>query len=81
MMRQESGGSIGNNNGPGLGGSVSGCPGTPASTSTGGGSPAGLGSGGPGLLGDSNSMPSTSMEELHALHHLHSSQVTFSDLY
>ncbi|XP_058793554.1 LIM/homeobox protein Lhx9-like [Phymastichus coffea] len=79
MMRQEGG--TGSNNGPGLGGNVGGCPGTPASTSTGGGSPAGLGSGGPGLLSDSNSMPSTSMEELHALHHLHSSQVSFADLY
>ncbi|OXU26845.1 hypothetical protein TSAR_014467 [Trichomalopsis sarcophagae] len=75
MMRQEGG------NSGGGGGSVGGCPGTPASSSTGGGSPAGLGAGGPGLLADSNSMPSTSMEELHALHHLHSSQVSFSDLY
>lgn len=58
------------------------CPGTPASLSTGVDSP-GVGSTS-GILGDSNSMPSTSIEELHALHHLHSgvsSQVSFSDLY
>lgn len=58
------------------------CPGTPVSSSTGVDSP-GVGSTS-GLLGDSNSMPSTSIEELHALHHLHSgvsSQVSFSDLY
>lgn len=76
-MRQEGG-----NSGILGGGSLGGCPGTPASSSTGGGSPSGLGSGsGAGLLADSNSMPSTSMEELHALHHLHASQVSFSDLY
>ncbi|XP_014219811.1 LIM/homeobox protein Lhx9-like [Copidosoma floridanum] len=76
MMRQEGGNSITIG-----GGTMGGCPGTPASSSTGGGSPAGLGAGGASLLTDSNSMPSTSMEELHALHHLHSSQVPFSDLY
>lgn len=58
-----------------------GCPGTPVSSST-----AGSPNVAPtvSILGDSNSMPSTSMEELHALHHLHSgvsSQVSFSDLY
>ncbi|XP_011505138.1 PREDICTED: LIM/homeobox protein Lhx9-like [Ceratosolen solmsi marchali] len=91
MMRQESGGGStggggtggggGGGIGTGGGGNIGGCPGTPASSSTGGGSPGVLGAGNASLLGDSNSMPSTSMEELHALHHLHSSQVSFSDLY
>ncbi|XP_024947116.1 LIM/homeobox protein Lhx2 isoform X2 [Cephus cinctus] len=71
LMRQE-----GNNSGGNVG-----CPGTPASSSA-GGSPSVAPSS--SLLGDSNSLPATSMEELHALHHLHSgvsSQVSFSDLY
>ncbi|XP_020285222.1 LIM/homeobox protein Lhx9-like [Pseudomyrmex gracilis] len=71
MMRQD-----GNN----TGGSV-GCAGTPVSSSTGNSPNVGPAA---SILGDSNSMPSTSMEELHALHHLHSgvsSQVSFSDLY
>ncbi|XP_066595525.1 LIM/homeobox protein Lhx9-like isoform X2 [Prorops nasuta] len=73
MMRQEGGGSASSN-------SVA-CPGTPVPANT-----AGSPSVGPptSILTDSNSMPSTSMEELHALHHLHSgvsSQVSFSDLY
>ncbi|XP_035732622.1 LIM/homeobox protein Lhx9-like isoform X1 [Vespa mandarinia] len=71
MMRQEGSGANSN----------VGCPGTPVSSST-----AGSPNVAPtvSILGDSNSMPSTSMEELHALHHLHSgvsSQVSFSDLY
>ncbi|XP_011648097.1 LOW QUALITY PROTEIN: LIM/homeobox protein Lhx9-like [Pogonomyrmex barbatus] len=58
-----------------------GCSGTPVSSSTGNSPNVGPAA---SILGDSNSMPSTSMEELHALHHLHSgvsSQVSFSDLY
>ncbi|XP_017876305.1 LIM/homeobox protein Lhx9-like [Ceratina calcarata] len=58
-----------------------GCPGTPVPSNTGGSPNVGPAA---SILGDSNSMPSTSMEELHALHHLHSgvsSQVSFSDLY
>lgn len=71
MMRQE-GNNVGNNLG---------CPGTPVSSSTGNSPSVGPSS---AFLGDSNSQPSTSMEEIHALHHLHSavtSQVNFSDLY
>ncbi|XP_032669458.1 LIM/homeobox protein Lhx9-like [Odontomachus brunneus] len=62
-------------------GSNVGCSGTPVSSSTGSSPNVGPTA---SILGDSNSMPSTSMEELHALHHLHSgvsSQVSFSDLY
>ncbi|XP_014481764.1 PREDICTED: LIM/homeobox protein Lhx9-like [Dinoponera quadriceps] len=62
-------------------GSNVGCSGTPVSSSTGNSPNVGPAA---SILGDSNSMPSTSMEELHALHHLHSgvsSQVSFSDLY
>ncbi|XP_025156972.1 LIM/homeobox protein Lhx9 [Harpegnathos saltator] len=62
-------------------GSNVGCSGTPVSSSTGNSPNVGPAA---NILGDSNSMPSTSMEELHALHHLHSgvsSQVSFSDLY
>ena len=58
-----------------------GCPGTPVPSNTAGSPNVGPAA---SILGDSNSMPSTSMEELHALHHLHSgvsSQVSFSDLY
>lgn len=69
-MRQE------NNNA----GSNVGCSGTPVSAGSGGSPNVGPAA---SILGDSNSMPSTSMEELHALH-LHSgvsSQVSFSDLY
>ncbi|XP_011297932.1 LIM/homeobox protein Lhx9 isoform X1 [Fopius arisanus] len=71
MMRQE-----GNH-----GGSNVGCPGTPVSSSTGNSPNIGTNA---AFLGDSNSQPSTSMEEIHALHHLHSgvsSQMSFSDLY
>ncbi|XP_043285253.1 LIM/homeobox protein Lhx9-like isoform X2 [Venturia canescens] len=71
MMRQE-----GSSGGNGIG-----CPGTPIPSSSVGSPSIGPNS---ATLGDSNSMPSTSMEELHALHHLHSgvsSQVSFSDLY
>ncbi|XP_034943633.1 LIM/homeobox protein Lhx9-like [Chelonus insularis] len=71
MMRQE--GNSGTN-------SV-GCPGTPVPSSTGNSPSLGPSS---SFLGDSNSQPSTSMDEIHALHHLHSSvspQVSFSDLY
>ncbi|KYQ48189.1 LIM/homeobox protein Lhx2 [Trachymyrmex zeteki] len=62
-------------------GSNVGCSGTTVSSSTGNSPTVGPAA---SILGDSNSMPSTSMEELHALHHLHSgvsSQVSFSDLY
>ncbi|XP_018350397.1 PREDICTED: LIM/homeobox protein Lhx9-like [Trachymyrmex septentrionalis] len=62
-------------------GSNVGCSGTAVSSSTGNSPTVGPAA---SILGDSNSMPSTSMEELHALHHLHSgvsSQVSFSDLY
>lgn len=62
-------------------GSNVGCSGTAVSSSTGNSPNVGPSA---SILGDSNSMPSTSMEELHALHHLHSgvsSQVSFSDLY
>ena len=73
VMRQEGGNNLtGNIN----------CPGTPASSSTGGGSP-GITSGA-GLLVDSNSMPSTSIDDIHSHHHVHaavSGQVSFSDLY
>ncbi|XP_015509157.2 LIM/homeobox protein Lhx9 isoform X1 [Neodiprion lecontei] len=72
MMRQE---------GNGGGGGGVGCPGTPASSNQ--GRPPSVGPSS-GLLGDSNSLPPASMEELHALHHLHSgvsSQVSFSDIY
>lgn len=58
-----------------------GCPGTPVPSNTAGSPNVGPAA---SILGDSNSMPSTSMEELHGLHHLHSgvsSQVSFSDLY
>ncbi|CAD6221880.1 GSCOCG00005217001-RA-CDS [Cotesia congregata] len=78
IMRQEGSGGInvgGNANGTG-------CPGTPVPSST-GNSP-NIGPGGGFLGADSNSQPGTSMEEIHALHHLHSavsSQVSFSDLY
>ncbi|XP_050461320.1 LIM/homeobox protein Lhx9-like [Cataglyphis hispanica] len=71
LMRQD-GGNAGSNVG---------CSGTPVSSSTGNSPNVGPAA---SILGDSNSMPSTSMEELHALHHLHSgvsSQVSFSDLY
>ncbi|KAK0180462.1 hypothetical protein PV327_006101 [Microctonus hyperodae] len=63
------------------GGNSVGCPGTPIPSST-GNSPNIVANS--AFLGDSNSQPSTSMDELHALHHLHSgvtSQVSFSDLY
>ncbi|KAL0101670.1 hypothetical protein PUN28_019078 [Cardiocondyla obscurior] len=71
LMRQD-GGNAGSNVG---------CSGTAVSSSTGNSPNVGPAA---SILGDSNSMPSTSMEELHALHHLHSgvsSQVSFSDLY
>nr|XP_012135262.1 PREDICTED: LIM/homeobox protein Lhx9-like isoform X1 [Megachile rotundata] len=71
MMRQE-----GNTTSSNVG-----CPGTPVPSNTAGSPNVGPAA---SILGDSNSMPSTSMEELHALHHLHSgvsSQVSFSDLY
>lgn len=71
MMRQEGNTTVSN----------VGCPGTPVPSNTGGSPNVGPSA---SILGDSNSMPSTSMEELHALHHLHSgvsSQVSFSDLY
>lgn len=71
MMRQEGNTTSGN----------VGCPGTPVPSNTGGSPNVGPAA---SILGDSNSMPSTSMEELHALHHIHSavsSQVSFSDLY
>lgn len=71
LMRQD-GSSVGSNVG---------CSGTAVSSSTGNSPNVGPAA---SILGDSNSMPSTSMEELHALHHLHSgvsSQVSFSDLY
>lgn len=61
-------------------GSNVGCSGTAVSSSTGNSPNVGPAA----SILDSNSMPSTSMEELHALHHLHSgvsSQVSFSDLY
>lgn len=60
-------------------GSNVGCSGTPVSSSTGNSPNIGPAA---SILGDSNSMPSTSIEELHALQHLGvSSQVSFSDLY
>ncbi|RLU20746.1 hypothetical protein DMN91_007359 [Ooceraea biroi] len=61
-------------------GSNVGCSGTPTVSSSTGNSP---NIGPTASILDSNSMPSTSMEELHALQHLHSgvsSQVSFSDL-
>jgi len=62
-------------------GSNIGCSGTAVSSSTGNSPNVGPAA---SILGDSNSMPSTSMEELDALHHLHagvSSQISFSNLY
>lgn len=71
MMRQEANGTTN-----------IGCPGTPVPSSTGNSPNVGLNS---SFLGDSNSQPSTSMDDMHALHHLHSgvsSQASsFSDLY
>ena len=68
MTRQEGNGMSGGN--------VGACPGTPASSSTGVGSPGIVSNS--GLLVDSNSMPSTSIEEMHSHHHLHMEQVSFS---